>query len=52
MREPLRGAGAEVEQHLHAVSAVQFEVLLLGLRADVGLAEEDGITAPPCDELD
>jgi hypothetical protein len=28
MGEPLRGASAEIEQHLHAVSAVQLEVLL------------------------
>jgi hypothetical protein len=51
VREPLRGAGAEVEQHLHAVTAVHLEVALLLLLADVGLAEEDGIAAAALEEL-
>ena len=52
VREPLGGAGAEVEQHLHPVAVVHGEVALLLLRADVGLAEEDGIAAAPLEELD
>jgi hypothetical protein len=51
VREPLRGAGAEVEQHLHAVTAVHLEVALLLLLAHVGLAEEDGIAAAALEEL-
>jgi hypothetical protein len=52
VREPLRGAGTEVEQHLHPVAIVDGEVALLFLRADVGLAQEDRIAAAPPDELD
>jgi len=51
VREPLRGAGAEVKQHLHAVTVVHLEVALLVGLADVGLAEEDGIAAAALEEL-